>query len=80
MSKRTSIPPQADDFEALHDLLCEVRLLADLTVSMRPQTLTVESEHLATTLTSFADRLEVAIRMIPESTCVTRASQAMHRR
>ncbi len=78
MSKRTGIQPQAvDDLEALHDLLCEVRLLADLTVSMVPQTLTVESEHLAATLAGFASRLEAAIRRIPESAGMLRTSQQM---
>lgn len=81
MNKHARLLPQAvDGLETLHQLLGEVRLLAGLVVSMKPQTLMVESEHLATMLVSFASRLEAAIRMIPEPMDVTRTLHATHRR
>jgi hypothetical protein len=67
MSKYTGTQlHQIDGLEALHHLLCEVRLLADLVLPITPQTLTMESEHLATSLVSFANRLEAAIGMTSE--------------
>lgn len=66
MSKRTRTQPQSiEGLEALHGLLSEARLLASLLVSIKPQTLMLESEHLAAVLVGFADRLEAAIRSIP---------------